>query len=178
MECKRALEKTGNDTDKAAKFLRQQGLIKATKRQSKEAREGLIASYIHPGGRIGVLVEVNCETDFVAKTDDFKQLVKDITMHVAACEPRFIKREDVPPEMLEQEKEIARSEFTNKPAQVIEKIVDGRLEKFYAQTCLLEQPFVKEEDITVREYIASRIAKLGENVKVRRLVRFQLGEEV
>ena len=178
MDCKRVLEKTDGDIDKAVKLLRQHGLIKAAKKISRETREGAIASYIHPGGRIGVLVEVNCETDFVAKTDDFKQLVKDITMHIAACDPRYIRQEEVPPDVIEQEKEIVRSEFANKPAEVIEKIANGRLEKFYAQTCLMEQPFVKEEDLTVHEYVAGRVAKLGENVQVKRFVRFQLGEEI
>ncbi len=178
MDCKKALEETDGDIDKAVNVLRKQGVVKAAKKISREAREGLIASYIHPGGRIGVLVEINCETDFVAKTDDFKQLVKDITMHIAACEPRYIQREEVPEKMAEQEKEIVESEFANKPAQVIEKIAKGRLEKFYGQTCLMEQPFVKEEDITVREYVASRVAKLGENVKITRFMRFQLGEQI
>lgn len=178
MDCKRVLEKTDGDIDKAVKLLRQQGLIKAAKKISRETREGAIASYIHPGGRIGVLVEVNCETDFVAKTEDFKQLVKDITMHIAACDPRYIRQEEVPADVIEQEKEIVKSEFANKPAEVIEKIANGRLEKFYAQTCLMEQPFVKEEDLTVHEYVAGRVAKLGENVQVKRFVRFQLGEEI
>ena len=178
MDCKRVLEKTDGNIDKAVKLLRQQGLIKAARKISRETREGAIASYIHPGGRIGVLVEVNCETDFVAKTNDFKQLVKDITMHIAACDPRYIRQEEVPPDVIEQEKEIVRSEFANKPAEVIEKIANGRLEKFYAQTCLMEQPFVKEEDLTVHEYVAGRVAKLGENVRVKRFVRFQLGEEI
>ncbi len=178
MDCKKILEKTDSDIDKSIKLLRQQGLIKAAKKTSREAREGLIASYIHPGGRIGVLVEINCETDFVAKTEDFKQMVKDITMHIAACEPTYIQSEDVPAETIEQEKEVVKSEFSGKPAQVIEKIAKGRLEKFYTQTCLMEQPFVKEEDITVREHIASYAAKLGENVKVKRFVRFQLGEKI
>jgi elongation factor Ts len=178
MDCKKALGEADGDIDKAVNVLRKQGIVKAAGKMSREAREGLIASYIHPGGRIGVLVEINCETDFVAKTDDFKQLVKDITMHIAACEPRYIQREDVPEEMAKQEKEIVKSEFTNKPDQVIEKIAKGRLDKFYGQICLMEQPFVKEEDITVREYVASRVAKLGENVKITRLVRFQLGEQI
>lgn len=178
MDCKKALEDAGSDVDKAVKFLHKQGLIKAAKKISREAKEGLIASYIHPGGRIGVLVEVNCETDFAAKTEDFRQLVKDITMHIAACEPSYVQREEVPAEVLQQEKEVVKAEFAGKPTQVIDKIADGKLEKFYAQTCLLEQPFVKEEDITVREHIASSAAKFGENVKVRRFVRFQLGEQV
>jgi elongation factor Ts len=178
MDCKKALGEADGDIDKAVNVLRKQGIVKAAGKMSREAREGLIASYIHPGGRIGVLVEINCETDFVAKTDDFKQLVKDITMHIAACEPRYIQREDVPEEMAKQEKEIVKSEFANKPDQVIEKIAKGRLDKFYGQICLMEQPFVKEEDITVREYVASRVAKLGENVKITRLVRFQLGEQI
>ena len=178
MDCKKALEKSDVDMGKAVKFLRKQGLLKAAKRVSRETSEGLVASYIHPGGKIGVLVEVNCETDFVAQTPDFKQLVKDITMHIAASDPRYIRREDVGQDVIEQEREIIESEFANKPAQVIEKIANGRLEKFYAENCLLEQPFVKDEDITVREYIASCVAKLGENLRVRRFVRFQLGEEV
>ena len=177
MDCKKVLEKADGDVDKAIKLLRQHGMVKAAKKTSREAREGLIASYIHPGGRIGVLVEINCETDFVAKTEDFKQMVKDITMHIAACEPAYIQSKDVPSEMVEQEKEVVKSEFSGKPEQVIEKIAKGRLEKFYMQTCLMEQPFVKEEDITVHEYIASCAAKLGENVKVKRFTRFQLGEE-
>ena len=178
MDCKRALEETDCDMDKSVKLLRKQGLVKAARKVSRQTLEGLIASYIHLGGKIGVLVEVNCETDFVAKTEDFKQLVKDITMHIAASDPKYIRREEVPQEIISQEKEIVGAEFTGKPAQVVEKIVAGRLEKLYSENCLLEQPFVRDEEITVREHIASCIAKLGENVRVRRFVRFQLGEDL
>ncbi len=178
MDCKKVLQNSDGNMDKAVNLLRKQGFVKAAKRISRETSEGLVASYIHPGGKIGVLVEINCETDFVAQTADFKQLVKDITMHVAASDPQCIRREEISQEAIEQEKEIVKSEFANKPAQVIEKIANGRLEKFYAENCLLEQPFVKDEDITVREYIAGCVAKLGENVRVRRFVRFQLGEEI
>jgi len=178
MDCKRALENSDGDKDEAVNLLRKQGAIKAAKKVSRQTLEGLIASYIHLGGKIGVLVEVNCETDFVAKTEDFKQLVKDITMHIAASDPRYISREKIGKEVIEQEKEIARSEFADKPAQVVEKIANGKLEKFYAENCLLDQPFVKDEDVTIREHIASCVARLGENVCIRRFTRFQLGEDI
>jgi len=178
MDCKRALEEAQGDVEKAIEILRKKGLEVATKKRGREAREGLIASYIHPGGRIGVLVEINCETDFVARTELFKEFVKDITMQIAASDPRYISREDVPEEVLEQEKSIIAAQFEGKPPHVIEKIVSGKLEKFYEENCLLEQPFIKDPDKSIKDYLTEIVAKLGENVVIRRFVRYQLGEEI
>ncbi len=178
MECKKALEEAEGNVDKAVEILRKKGLEVAQKKKSRSTQEGLIASYIHFGGKIGVLVEVNCETDFVARTEEFKELVKNITMQIAASSPRYISREDIPPEVLEKEKEIYRTQFLNRPPQVVEKIIQGKLEKFFSEVCLLDQPFIRNPDITVREYIESLIGKLGENIQVRRFVRYQLGEEI
>ncbi len=179
MDCKKALQEAEGDFDKAIKILRERGLAKAAKKVGREAKEGIIHAYIHAGGRIGVLVEVNCETDFVARTDDFKNLVHDIALHIAAMAPRWISKEDVPQEVIEEEKEIYRKRALDegKPERVIEKIVEGRLNNFYKENCLLEQPFVKDEDKTVGDVIKEAIAKLGENIVVRRFVRWELGEE-
>ncbi|NOZ91709.1 translation elongation factor Ts [bacterium 3DAC] len=179
MDCKKALQEAGGDFDKAVKILRERGLAKAAKKAGRTAKEGMIHAYIHGGGRIGVMVEVNCETDFVARTDDFKNLVNDIALHIAAYAPRWVKREDVPEEIIEQEKEIYRKQALQegKPEHVVEKIVEGKMKNFYKENVLMEQPFVKDEDKTVEEVIKEAIAKIGENIVVRRFVRWELGEE-
>ena len=178
MECKGALSEAGGNIEEAIAILRKKGLASAAKRAHRATSEGLVGTYIHPGGRIGVLVEVNCETDFVARTQEFQQLVKDVCMHVAAAAPRFLKREDVTEEILRQEREIYKDQAarTGKPEKVLDKIVDGKMEKFYSETCLLEQPFVKDPAITVKDLIASAVAKTGENTRIRRFARFVLGE--
>ncbi len=178
MDCKKALVETGGDIDKAVDLLRKKGLAAAAKRAGRETKEGVIGSYIHMGGKIGVLVEVNCETDFVARTDDFKALVKDVAMHIAAAAPQYLAPEDVPPEVVEKEKEIYRSQALDegRPEKIIDKIVEGKLKKFYEESCLLNQKFIKEPSKTVSDRISETIAKLGENIKVSRFARFQLGE--
>ncbi len=177
MDCKKALAEASGDFDKAVDILRQKGLAMASRKASRETSEGLIGSYIHMG-KIGVLVEVNCETDFVAKTDDFRELVKDIAMHIAAANPSYVRREDVPAEVVEKEKEIYASQITGKPPHVAEKIVAGKLEKFYSDTCLMEQVFVKdpEQKKRIKDLIVDKIARLGENILIKRFVRFQLGD--
>ena len=178
MDCKRALAEAGGDPEKATEILRKKGTMKAAKRQDREAREGLIHSYIHMGGKIGVLVEANCETDFVARTDEFQQLAKDVAMHIAASSPEVINRDQLPQEALEKERDIYREQARNsgKPDKVIERIVEGRLEKYFQEVCLLDQPFVKDPDITVGQLIKDTAAKLGENLQVNRFARFQLGQ--
>lgn len=178
MECKKALQESNGDFEKAITVLRQKGLASASKKAGRTASEGLIFSYIHMD-RIGVLLEVNCETDFVARTEDFRNLVKDIAMHIAAANPVYISREDIPVEVIEKEKEIYRAQITGKPPQVVEKIIEGKLEKFYNDTCLLDQTFIKdpEQKTKVKDLITEMIAKLGENIVVRRFARFQLGEK-
>ena len=178
MECKSALVEADGDLEKAVTILRKRGQAAAEKKASRSTTEGLIGSYIHAGGKIGVLIEVSCETDFVAKTADFQDLVKDLAMQVAAASPDFVKREDVPEEILDKEREILKSqaEQSGKPAQVIEKIVEGRLNKFFSERVLLEQPFIKDPDITVQEHITSKIAVLKENIQVRRFMRYERGE--
>jgi elongation factor Ts len=177
MECKKALTETNGDCEKALDLLRQKGLATAQKKAGRTASEGLVESYIHMG-KLGTLVEVNCETDFVARTDDFKELARDIAMHIAATNPLYLSREDVPQDVLEHEKEIYRSQVTNKPPQVVEKIIEGKLEKFYTDMCLLDQIFVKDADQKkkVKDIVTDKIAKLGENIIIRRFARFQLGE--
>ncbi len=179
MDCKRALAEVRGDVEKALVFLREKGLAAAAKRAGRTAAEGIVASYIHAGGRIGVLVEVNCETDFVARTDDFRGLCKDLAMQIAAANPRYVRREEVPEDVVEQERSIFRAQAANtgKPPQVVDKIVAGKLEKFFAEVCLLEQPFVKESDKAVGQLVSELVARLGENVVVRRFARFQLGEQ-
>ncbi|KPK01007.1 MAG: elongation factor Ts [Nitrospira bacterium SG8_35_4] len=180
MDCKKALTEADGDIGAAMDILRKKGLAKAAGKASREASDGLIGSYIHMGGKIGVLLEVNCETDFVAKTDDFQQLVKDISMHIAATNPAYVRREDVPSDILEKEKEIYASQVENKPPQVVEKIVQGKIEKFYADTCLVDQVFVKDPDQKqkINDLIVEKIAKLGENIVIKRFARFQLGEKI
>jgi elongation factor Ts len=177
MDCKEALEETGGDIERAIERLREKGLAKAAKKAGRVAAEGLIESYIHAGGRIGVLIEVNCETDFVARTPEFKELCRDLAMQVAASKPEYISREDVPPEILEREKSILRAQALNegKPGHVVDRIVSGRLEKYFEEHCLLEQPFIKDLDRTVKDLLAEKIATIGENIVVRRFVRFELG---
>lgn len=178
MDCKRVLSESNGDMEKAIDMLRQKGLATAAKKSSRSASEGLIGSYIHMD-KIGVMVEVNCETDFVARTDDFRALVKDIAMHIAAANPAYVSRDEVPADVIEREKEIYRAQVTNKPPQVVEKILEGKLEKFYTDTCLLDQVFVKDPEgkQKVKDIITEKIAKLGENIVFRRFARFQLGEK-
>ncbi|MDP3789274.1 MAG: translation elongation factor Ts, partial [Candidatus Omnitrophota bacterium] len=164
--------------EKAIEILRKKGEAKAVKHSTRTAKEGLVDSYIHLGGKIGVLLELGCETDFAAKSKDFKEMSKDLCMHIAASNPLYIKREDVPHELVAKEKEIFKAQVTNKPAAAIEKILEGKIEKFYQDTCLMEQPFVKNPDISIKEYIVSHVAKIGENIVVRRFARYQVGEEI
>jgi elongation factor Ts len=178
MECKRALTEAQGDPADAEILLRKWGIASAGKKASRVTKQGLIGSYIHHGGQLGVLVEVNCESDFVARTDDFKELVHDLAMHVAAADPRFIRKEDVTADVLQQEREIARARALaeGKPEKVVERIVEGRLQKFYEEVCLLEQPFVKEATLSVGQLVKTKIAKLGENISVARFVRFKVGD--
>jgi elongation factor Ts len=180
MDCKWALGEAGGNMEKAIDLLRKKGLAAAAKKAGRVAAEGAVGSYIHAGGKIGVLVEVNCETDFVARTDQFQELVRDIAMHIAAAEPRFIRREEVTAEDLERERAIFREQAlaSGKPEAVVDRIVTGKLEKYYAEYVLLEQPFVKDPDKTVGQLVQERIAKIGENIVVRRFARFRLGEGV
>ncbi|MDD2283241.1 MAG: translation elongation factor Ts [Eubacteriales bacterium] len=178
MDCKRALEKTGGDVSKAVDLLREKGLAAAAKKSGRITAEGAVGSYIHGNGRIGVLVEVNCETDFVAKNSDFQDLVHDICMHVAAANPRYVAKENVAPEVLEHEKQVLINQAINegKKPEIAEKVVAGRLEKFLSEICLLEQPFVKDPDISVGKLVQQKIAQFGENISVRRFARFEMGE--
>ena len=178
MECKTALVEAQGDIAEAEVILRKRGIASAGKKATRATKQGLIGSYIHHGGQLGVMVEVNCESDFVARTDDFKELVHDVAMHVAAADPRYIRKEDVPADVLDQEREIARARAINegKKEAVLDRIVEGRLAKFYEEVCLLEQPFVKEATLTVGQLVKTRIAKLGENITVSRFVRFKVGD--
>lgn len=178
MDCKKALTEADGDIKKALVLLRKKGLALAAKRSSRAASEGLVTSYIHMN-KIGVLLEVNCETDFVAKTDDFQDLVKDIAMHIAAANPSYVRREEIPAEVIEKEKEIYASQVKDKPAQVIEKILEGKIEKFYSESCLMDQIYVKDEEQknTINDMLIETVAKLGENIVVNRFSRFQLGEK-
>lgn len=178
MDCKKALSETNGDTEKAIEYLREKGLAAAAKKSGRIAAEGLVESYIHGDGRIGVLVEVNSETDFVAKNEEFRQFVKDIAMQIAAANPLYVSREEVPSELVEKEKEILKTQAMNegKPEKVVEKIVEGRIEKYYGQICLLEQAFIKDSDITIKDLLIEKIAKIGENMNIRRFVRYEKGE--
>ena len=180
MDCKEALNVSVGDFEKAIDYLRKKGMSAATKRSSKAAKDGVVASYIHMGGRIGVLVEVNCETDFVAKTGDFQLVAKDLAMHVAAANPLYLKSEDIPPDVISREKEIYKSQALaeKKPEKIWDKIIEGKLKKYYEDVCLLNQKFIKDTDITVETLINNVIAKTGENIVIRRFARFQLGEEL
>ncbi|MGI6513423.1 MAG: translation elongation factor Ts [Syntrophomonadaceae bacterium] len=178
MDCKNALVEAGGDMEKAIELLRTKGLAQAAKKASRLASEGLVSSYIHMGGRIGVLIEVNCETDFVAKTEEFKSFCHDLAMQIAASKPEYVKREDVPQETIEAEKRILRQQALNegKPEKIVDKMVEGRIEKYYKENCLLEQPFIKDTDKTVQDLLNDKIMKLGENITVRRFVRYEVGE--
>jgi elongation factor Ts len=180
MDCKEALNVSVGDFEKAIDYLRKKGMSAATKRSSKAAKDGVVASYIHMGGRIGVLVEVNCETDFVAKTADFQLVAKDLAMHVAAANPLYLKPEEIPPDVISREMEIYKSQALadKKPEKIWDKIIEGKLKKYYEDVCLLNQKFIKDTDITVETLINNMIAKTGENIVIRRFARFQLGEEL
>jgi elongation factor Ts len=182
MDCKAALAETRGDLEKAIDHLRKKGLAAAGKKSGRTTSEGLIGSYIHAGGKIGVLVEVNCETDFVARTDEFKELARDLAMQVAGSLPpaRYVRREEVPQEVLDREREIfaAQAREAKKPEAVIQKMVEGKLEKFYQEACLLEQPFIKDPQVKIKDIVTRKIAKVGENIQIRRFVRFQLGEQI
>lgn len=178
MDCKNALVETGDNIEKAVEILREKGLAKTAKKTGRIAAEGVVQSYIHMGGKIGVLVEVNCETDFVAKTDEFKQFARDIAMHIAASNPKYLCEADVPEEEVNHEREILKIQALNegKPEKIVEKMVDGRIKKFFKEICLLDQPYVKDPERTIEELVKEQIMKIGENVKIRRFARFQMGE--
>jgi elongation factor Ts len=178
MECKRALVEAKGDIGDAEVLLRKWGIASAGKKSARATKQGLIGSYIHHGGQLGVMVEVNCESDFVARTDDFKELVHDVAMHIAAADPRYIRKEDVPADVLDKEKEIARARavLEGKPEKILDKIVEGRIAKFYEEVCLLDQPFVKEATLTVGQLVKTKIAKLGENIGIARFVRLKVGD--
>jgi elongation factor Ts len=178
MDCKQALSEAKGDLEQAVVLLRKRGVSVAAKKAARVTSEGSVAQYIHAGGKIGVLVEVNCESDFVARTEDFKELAHDIAMHIAASDPKFVRKEDVTPEAYQREKDIYRAQAaaTGKPPQVVEKIVEGKMSKFYEEVCLYEQPFIKDQTISISQLIASKIGKLGENISVRRFARFKVGE--
>jgi len=180
MDCKSALNETKGDMESAVDYLRKKGLAAAAKKAGRVAAEGAVGSYIHGGGKLGVLVEVNCETDFVARTEEFQELVRDIAMHIAAAEPRAVRREEVTPEDLDRERAIFRDQAlaSGKPANIVDRIVDGKIEKYFSEFVLLEQPFVKDPDKTVGQLVTEKVAKIGENIQVRRFVRFKLGEGI
>jgi len=178
MDCKQALTEAKGDMEQAVVVLRKKGVSVAAKKATRVTSEGSVASYIHAGGKIGVLVEINCESDFVARTEDFKELVHDIAMHIAASDPKFVRKEDVTPEAYEREKDIFRAQAiaSGKPANIAEKMVEGKMAKFYEEVCLLEQPFIKDQAVSIAQLIAAKIGKLGENIAVRRFARFKVGE--
>lgn len=178
MECKKALKESKGDIEKAIIILRKKGYARAKDKMSRDTAEGLIGSYIHLDGKIGVLLEVNCESDFVSRNDEFKELVKNIAIHIAAAAPEYLTSEDIPPEVLEEEKEIIRGQFkdSKKPPEIIEKIVQGKIGKFNEEVCLLDQPYVKDDKISIKELVASHIAKFGENIRIKRFARFELGK--
>jgi elongation factor Ts len=178
MDCKRALAETGGDLEKAEAVLRTKGIAGASKKASRATKEGIVASYIHLQGKVGVLVEVNCETDFVAKNEKFREFVKDITLHIAAANPLYVNREEVPAQLIEFERAIYQGQVKGKPENVISKIVAGKLDKYYSMVCLMEQGFIKNPDQTVKELVASKIAELGENIVIRRFTRYLVGEPV
>jgi elongation factor Ts len=179
MDCKRALTEAGGDLEKAETILRKKGIAKADTKSSRTAKEGIVASYIHLQGKVGVLVEVNCETDFVAKNDRFREFVKDITLHIAAANPQYVTRDELPSALIERERDIARSQVVGKPANVIEKIVEGKMDKFLSTICLLEQGFIKAADNqTIKELVNAKIAELGENIVIRRFTRYMVGEQI
>jgi elongation factor Ts len=179
MDCRSALQEAKGDLEQAVVVLRKKGMASAAKKASRVTSEGAVGTYIHAGGKIGVLVEINCESDFVARTEDFHELLKDVAMHIAATDPRYIRKEDVTAEDMEREKDIYRAQAaaTGKPAPVVEKIVEGKMSKFYEEVCLLEQPFIKEQTVTVGQLIGQKVGKLGENLTVRRFARFKVGDQ-
>ena len=177
MDCKRALVESDGDLSKAEDILRKKGIASASKKASRSAKEGLVASYIHLQGKMGVLVEINCETDFVAKTENFRDFVKDITLHIAAAQPLYVSRDQVPSQSIEREREIYRAQVLGKPANIVEKIVEGKMEKFFGTVCLLDQAFIKNQDQTIKDLVASKISELGENIVIRRFSRYGVGEE-
>ena len=178
MDCKRALTESGGDLEKAEASLRTKGIASAGKKASRATKEGIVASYIHLQGKVGVLVEVNCETDFVAKNENFREFVKDITLHIAAAHPQYVTREEVPQKLVESERAIYEGQVQGKPANVIDKIVAGKLDKFYSTVCLMEQGFIKNPDQTIKELVATKISELGENIVIRRFTRYSVGEAV
>ena len=178
MDCKRALTEAGGDFEKAEAILRTKGIASADKKSSRAAKEGIIASYIHMQGRVGVLIEVNCETDFVAKNDIFREFVKDITLQIAAAHPLIVTRDQVDPSIVEAERSIYRAQVKDKPTDIVDKIVDGKLDKFYGTICLMEQAFIKDPNLTIKEYVSSKITELGENIIIRRFARYMVGEEI
>lgn len=180
MDCKKALIETNGDIEKSIEYLREKGIAKAAKKSGRVASEGIVEAYIHGGGRIGVLVEVNIETDFAAKNEDFRSFVKDVAMQIAAMNPTYVKREEVPTDLIEKEKDILKAQAINegKPANIAEKMVNGRIEKYYNEICLLEQPFIKENDKTVQQVLQEKISTIGENISIRRFARFEMGEGI
>lgn len=177
MECKEALKESAGNIEKAVEILRKKGIAKAAKKSERIAGQGIIESYIHMGGRIGVMVEVNCETDFVARNDAFRDLTRNIAMQVAASNPQYVSREEVPEEVVEKEKEIFRTQVKDKPENVTEKIVEGKLEKYFSEACLLEQPFIKDPNLRIKDLITQTVATIGENIVVKRFARFEVGEQ-
>jgi elongation factor Ts len=177
MDCKKALVESDGDLGKAEDILRKKGIASASKKASRSAKEGVVASYIHLQGKVGVLVEINCETDFVAKNDFFRDFVKDITLHIAAAHPLYVSRDQVPLSSVEREREIYRAQVTGKPANIVEKIVEGKIDKFYSNICLLDQAFIKNPDQTIKDLLSLKIAELGENIVIRRFARYAVGEE-
>jgi elongation factor Ts len=178
MECKGALAEANGDLELAETILRKKGIAKAEKKADRQAKEGIISSYIHLGGRVGVLIEVNCETDFVAKNENFQAFVKDITLHIAAANPKYLSREDVPEALIAKEKDIAADQVKGKPANIVDKIVEGKIEKIFSDLCLLEQTFIKDDSKTINDVVKGKIAELGENIVIRRFVRYATGEEI
>ncbi len=178
MDCKRALVESDGDLSKAEDILRKKGIASASKKASRTTKEGIVASYIHLQGKVGVLVEINCETDFVAKNDNFRDFVKDITLHIAAAHPLYVSREQVPAPLVEREREIYRAQVTGKPANIVEKIVEGKIDKFYSSICLLDQAFIKNPEQTIKDLVALKIAEIGENIVIRRFARYAVGEEI
>ena len=178
MECKKALQESDGDIEKAITILRKKGYARAKDRISRETADGLVGAYIHLNGKLGVLVEINCESDFVSRNEDFQGMVKNVAMHIAAANPKYVSSEDIPEEIMNQEKEIIREQFkdSNKPPEVVDKIVSGKLGKFYSEVCLLDQPYIKDDKITINQYIASFVAKFGENIRVKRFARFALDD--
>lgn len=178
MDCKRALAEAGGDLEKAEEILRKKGIASAGKKSSRVAKEGAIASYIHLQGKVGVLVEINCETDFVAKNDIFREFVKDVTLHIAAANPLYVSRDQVPEKLIQSEREIFAAQVVGKPANIVDKIVDGKVDKFFSTICLLEQAFIKNPDVTIKDLLTSKIAELGENMIIRRFTRYMVGEDL